>query len=75
MGLSGRPRKLSSRVWEEGLQSPEESGLSSDRQRSVCGAFQVLYICICIPVTVVEARVGDAGVSGRVQEGVLAPSS
>ena len=27
------------------------------------------------PVTVVEAPVGDAGVSGRVREGVLAPSS
>ena len=35
MGLSGRPHKLSNRVREGGLPSPEESGLSSDRQRSV----------------------------------------
>ena len=40
VGLSGRPHKLSGRVREGGLPSPEESGLSSDRQRSVCGAFR-----------------------------------
>ena len=28
-----------------------------------------------VPVTVADAQVGDAGVSGRVREGVLAPSS
>ena len=28
-----------------------------------------------VPVTVAEAQEGDAGVSGRVQEGVIAPSS
>ena len=28
-----------------------------------------------VPVTVVDVQVGDAGVSGRVREGVLAPSS
>ena len=28
-----------------------------------------------VPVTAVDAQVGDAGVSGRVWEGVLAPSS
>ena len=28
-----------------------------------------------VPVTVADAHVGDAGVSGRVREEVLAPSS
>ena len=28
-----------------------------------------------VPVTVVDTQEGDAGVSGRVREGVLAPSS
>ena len=28
-----------------------------------------------VPVTVADAQEGDAGVSGRVREGVLAPSS
>ena len=35
MGLSGRPHKLSSRVREGGLPSPEESGISLNRQRIV----------------------------------------
>ena len=41
MGLSGRPHKLSSRVREGGLPSPEEFGISLNRQRSVCGAFRL----------------------------------
>ena len=40
VGLSGRPHKLSSSVWEGVLQSPEESGILLNRQRIVWRAFQ-----------------------------------
>ena len=65
MGLSGRPHPLSSRVREGGLPGLERVRhfvrLTDNRVWSV-------------PVTVVDTRVGDVGVSGRVREGVLAPS-
>ena len=65
MGLSGRPPQLIRRVREGCVPSPEE--------------FRHSYILTenrlwSVPVTLVEARGGDAGVSGRVREGVLASS-
>ena len=54
-------------------QSPGGRFAESGRVRLIVGSTEK---CVwSIPVTVVEARVGDAGVSGRVREGVLAPSS
>ena len=38
--MSGRPNKLSSRVREGGTPSPEESGVSLNRQRIVWRAFR-----------------------------------
>ena len=39
MGLSGRPNKLRSRFREGGTPSPEESGVSLNRQRIAWRAF------------------------------------
>ena len=73
MGLSGRPHPLSSRVREGGLPSPEEGRFAeSGRVRDYDRLTENLVWSD--PVTVVDTRVGDAGVSGRVREGVLAPS-
>ena len=65
MGLSGRPYKLSSKVPEGGLPSPEESRIVISTEDSVESVL----------VTVADAQEGDAGLSGRVRQGVLAPSS
>ena len=65
VGLSGRPHPLSSRVREGGF---AESGRVRHFDRLTENrVWNVL-------VTVVDTRMGDAGVSGRVREGVLAPS-
>ena len=58
MGLSGRPHKLSSRSGREVCRVRKSQACRKSTEDSVWS----------VPVTVVDAQVGDAGVSGRVRE-------